>query len=162
MEEGALAGLAAVAGGDRYDRVRRRGLLVFVFLAAASEQVPLLEASDVEPLFKQVLLPQASSPDPDVREACCRIAHSLAVVKDLGGGIAVEAGPSSVGHGSTFAGLWAELSVALARGATAAADGDSTAGAGNNGIEAVGVTSAELGATIEWPPDWRGLAECAA
>ena len=61
--------LLPVAGlGEQYVRVRRSGLLVFIVATSCSS--PTVMEKHVEPLFRQVLLPQACSSDESIREAC--------------------------------------------------------------------------------------------
>merc|ERR1712185_723910 len=73
---------AAAGPNEQYLRVRRRGLLVL--LMAASGCTPPFTPPQVEPIFRQVLIPQGSSPDASIRDACANIARGVVIA--LGGG----------------------------------------------------------------------------
>merc|ERR1712194_517406 len=121
--------LLSLAGEDQYARVRRRSLLVLLFFATSPESP--FTAAHVEPLFKRVLIPQAASHDPDVREACSNIAQRLAIILGI---LAVGANEGMVidenialsdGGGAGLSHLWQELSEALTLAASTAGNGPS-------------------------------------
>jgi len=139
--DSAFESLAALGATDHYLRVRRRGLLVFL-LAAAEGAV--LTPAHAEPLFRKVLIPQAASPDDDIRDACARIAQGFAGA--LGWiqptGEDAPTLPETCAGYAEFTILWQEMTQAVGRGATDAAGmGDQTG-------------AVESGA-IEWPHEWR-------
>ena len=140
----ALGTLMDIAADDQYVRVRRRCLLVLV-MAATSARVPQedaaadaaaarppLDPAQVAALFRRVLIPQAASYDPDIRQACADIGQALAV----GGESPEGGGGAGAAEDAEFRPHWEELCAALAR-----ANEDEGPG--------------EEASKIEWPADWR-------
>eukprot|EP00928_Gymnodinium_smaydae_P023524 TRINITY_DN19381_c0_g1_i1.p1 TRINITY_DN19381_c0_g1~~TRINITY_DN19381_c0_g1_i1.p1 ORF type:complete len:673 (-),score=148.02 TRINITY_DN19381_c0_g1_i1:62-2056(-) len=127
LDASVFEALLRVAGTDEpYVRVRRRALLVLVLLA--NQAVSPFSLANVEPLFRQVLLPHVQSHDVAVRDACASIAHGL--LSMLGGQLTPE-----------VAQLWQEFQVA--------------ASASEAGENFASLEGGELSPVIEWPADWR-------
>mmetsp|Transcript_104189 Transcript_104189/g.224913 ORF Transcript_104189/g.224913 Transcript_104189/m.224913 type:complete len:114 (+) Transcript_104189:2-343(+) len=100
--------------------------------ADAAAARPPLDPAQIAALFRRVLIPQAASYDPDIRQACADIGQALA-----GGGESPEGGGGAgAAEDAEFRPLWEELCAALAR-----ANEDEGPG--------------EEASKIEWPADWR-------
>eukprot|EP00747_Dinoflagellata_sp_TGD_P187133 gnl/TRDRNA2_/TRDRNA2_44640_c0_seq1.p1 gnl/TRDRNA2_/TRDRNA2_44640_c0~~gnl/TRDRNA2_/TRDRNA2_44640_c0_seq1.p1 ORF type:complete len:627 (+),score=139.66 gnl/TRDRNA2_/TRDRNA2_44640_c0_seq1:125-2005(+) len=95
--------LVSAAGRDPYTRVRRRGMLTLLVAATCADS-PLKEAH-AEPVFRQVLIPQAASQDAAIRQACVDIAVAIAGAA----GLVSEGTDSEPSVGGWLSGLWAEL-----------------------------------------------------
>merc|ERR1712232_153034 len=138
-----LESLMAIASRDQYTRVRRRALLVLLFFTNCADTP--LAASHVEPVFRRVLIPLASSHDEDIRTVCFNIGQQLVTWfgltdRQIQQGCTEHARGAEIAASipSEFVPLWNELEEAVSR-------ANATHGAGGY----------EDTCDISWPVDWR-------